>query len=472
MNDHAAPTGSVAEAFGAILTPTDHLGVTEQGELRIEDCTASELLRAHGSPLYVISEATLRANYRRIYKAFSEAWPAPVEILYAIKANNNFAVRAILHDEGAGSDCFGTAEMYATFMGGADPAKVVVNGSNKTDQELAKAVELGITVNIDSEHEIDALDALAAAAGKRVSVNIRLKILPPEYRREGSDYFGLGADLHDYLRREKWGFSPEATATLIRRIAERQHLRLTGFNLHVGRVSPEPRMYALWAAETARVVLSLRDKTGFAPAILDIGGGWARERDPESRSLRLNPHQIEDYARAVAEAMAPAFRRAGMALPQLWLEVGRYLAGNAACLLGTVGAIKRDCGLVWVNLDCSTNNLMRVDTAASRYHVFPASAMSRRFAEQAQVVGPTCIDSCFAADHWLPRLERGEPVAILDAGMYAETTSTQFNGMARPATVLVSGAAHEVIKERERQQDVFALYRLPERLRLRPSNRP
>src|SRR5699024_9325988 len=115
-----------------------------------------------------ISEATLRANYRRVAAAFTAEWPAPVRVLYAIKANNNLAVRAIMHSEGAGSDCFGTAEMYATFMGGADPATVVLNGSNKTHEELRKAVELGVTVNIDSEEEIGVLDGLAAAAGKCV----------------------------------------------------------------------------------------------------------------------------------------------------------------------------------------------------------------------------------------------------------------------------------------------------------------
>ena len=213
------------------------------------------------------------------------------------------------------------------------------------------------------------------------------------------------------------------------------------------------------------MVVAIHEATGFHPRILDLGGGWPRERDPESRSLARNPHTIEEYANEVSRAMLPVLRHAAISIPELWLEVGRYLVGNAVCLLGRVGAIKRDLNQVWINVDCSTNTLMRVDTSASRYHVFAASGMFRPLVERAHVVGPTCIDSLFAEGHPMPRVKRGDAVAILDAGMYAETTSTQFNGIPRPATVLVSGHRHELIKRRETVEDVFALHRIPERLR-------
>ena len=93
--------------------------------------------------------------------------------------------------EGAGSDCFGPAELYVTLLGGADPDLVVLNGSNKSDDELAKAVELGLRVNIDAEDEIDRIDRMARARGTRARVNLRLKTVPAAYEALGSDYFGL-----------------------------------------------------------------------------------------------------------------------------------------------------------------------------------------------------------------------------------------------------------------------------------------
>jgi diaminopimelate decarboxylase len=468
----AQDTRTVRDAFCAVLTPTDRLGVSDSGDLRIEQCGVRELLDHYGSPLFVASEATLRENYQRIYRAFANIWPASVEILYAIKANNNLAIRSVLYSEGAGSDCFGVAEMYATFMGGADPAFVVLNGSNKTQEELAKAVELGVTINIDSEDEIEVLNALAEVVDRVANVNVRLKIVPPEYASEASDYFGVPTALDQYLRREKWGFSTDAAIRLVERIGNCRNLRQTGFSLHVGRVSSRPEMFRMWAAETARIVTAIKKATGFSPNTLDIGGGWARERDPESRSLELNPYTIEHYAKAVGDTLLSSFRQNGLKIPQLWLEVGRYIVGNALMLIGTTGTIKRDAGQTWINVDCSTNTLMRVDTAASRHHVFAATEMHRPLTEVAHVVGPTCIDSFFAENHRMPSMKRGDPIVILDTGMYAETTSTQFNGMTRPATVLVSGRRHELIKRRETIEDVFALHRIPERLRIAGGNRP
>jgi diaminopimelate decarboxylase len=137
-----------------------------------------------------------------------------------------------------------------------------------------------------------------------------------------------------------------------------------------------------------------------------------------------------------------------------------------------VGAVKRDMSQVWINVDCSTNNLMRVDTAGSRYQLFAAMGMHRPISERAHIVGPTCIDSLFAESHPMPDVARGDAIVILDAGMYAETTSTQFNGIPRPATVLVSDGRHELIKRRETVEDIFALHRIPERLRIGSSQRP
>ena len=167
--------------LAGIRSPTDHLEVDEAGVLSIEGCSAPELVRDYGSPLYVISEATLRENYRRIYRAFQNVWPAPINVLYAIKANNNFAVRAILHQEGAGGDCFGNGELYATFMGGGDPEKIVLNGSNKDLDHLRLGVRLGVRINVDLEEEIDLLGKVTADEVRPARVKLRVKIHPPEF---------------------------------------------------------------------------------------------------------------------------------------------------------------------------------------------------------------------------------------------------------------------------------------------------
>src|SRR5207344_3090525 len=115
--------------------------VGEQGDLLIDGCSARSLIEAFGSPLYVISERTLRLNLRRVTTGLAARWPRATRVLYAIKANNNLAIRAIAYSEGAGGDCFGLGEIHATIAGGADLDKIVLNGSSKSDAELERAVE-------------------------------------------------------------------------------------------------------------------------------------------------------------------------------------------------------------------------------------------------------------------------------------------------------------------------------------------
>jgi len=454
---------SPEEQLNAVLTPTDRLSVNSDGDLFIEDMSAAQLLQQFGSPLYVFSEATLRENYRRIRRAFTDVWPEPVNIMYAIKANTNLAVRAILNQEGAGGDCFSEGEIYATFKAGADPDKIALNGGYKSENSLHTAVERGMVVNIDAESEIDQLPAICQSLGKQVRVNIRLKPMNDAYNEIRTDYFG-GDQLAEYVRRVKWGFSVEVALGLIHRIQGIPELQLTGFSFHIGRVGQGTAFFANYGNALANMVVEIHRATGFAPQILDIGGGWPRERDPESKSLAMNTTPVEACVQATCREILSVLQSASIPIPTLWVEPGRFIVGNASILLSTVGTIKNDLGLTWVNIDAGTNDLPRIDTSGSAYHVLAASGMNRPADHVVDVVGPICSDSIMGRDINMPDMQAGDHVAILDSGMYSESASTQFNSIPRPATVLVNGSSAEIIKEREQVSDVFRQHRIPERL--------
>ncbi|MBI4306917.1 MAG: hypothetical protein HY678_11415 [Chloroflexi bacterium] len=448
-----------------VMTATDSLSADSTGVLQIEQMSAAALIDTFGSPLYVVSEATLRANYRRAYRAFSSRWQKPVNVLYAIKANNNLAIRAVLHQEGAGGDCFGEGELYATFASGADPEKIVMNGTNKSLTELRQAVELGVRINIDSEDEILTLGDIAADIGRKARVSLRLKVLPPELERFTGNYPQPDHPVAGGVASMQWGFSVQAAHRLVPQIRETPGIVLEGYHMHVGRSTADPDFHRATSLGLLRAVVELHRATGFAPAILNIGGGYARERDPESGRLGLNSHTIESYAGAITATLRTGLQEAGLPLPELWLEPGRYIVGNAVVLLGTVGAIKRDLGKTWVNTDISVNNLMRIETAGSCYTILAASRLNDPHEEPVDIVGPLCLGGPLGEARSMPRLARGDLLAVLDAGMYAETASTQINGVPRPATVLVDHASAELIKERETVLDVFGRHRIPPRLR-------
>ena len=449
------------------LTPSDSLSVTDDGQLAVEDCNATDLLARFGSPLFVLSDATLRQNVRRIRGAFEAHWPGVVNVMYAIKCNPNFAVRAVVHEEGAGGDCFGMGELEATFAGGADPDKIALNGSNKSDEVIARAIERGITINLDAESEAHQIERIAAATGQRVRVNIRMKIVPQEYENYQSDLMDFSGDFREELRRLKWGVNPTTAENMIADWQRFPHLELTGYHTHLGRLSQQVVHRADYDREFARVITQIFRNTGFAPTVIDLGGGWPRERDPESRTLERNRHVIEDYAKATCEALLGEFESAGMSPPALWLEPGRYIAGNAAVLLTTIESTKHEDGLTWYYVDASTNIMPMLGAAieGTHNHVLSATRMRAPMDTTADVVGPLCIPSVLRKDCPLPELTVGDAIAILDAGMYAESDSHQLNWIPRPATVMVRGSEIGLVRAAETLDSIFATQRLPAWLR-------
>ncbi|WP_306681644.1 diaminopimelate decarboxylase family protein [Pseudogemmobacter lacusdianii] len=444
-----------------IRIPSDVLEVDPEGHLRIDGHRASDLVAQFGSPLYVTVESTLRQNCHSILAAFNAHWPAGVEVFYAIKTNNTLAIRHILSQEQIGGECFGLNEYRATLENGVPGDRIILNGSDKSRDEIALALSHGSVINIDHEDEIAVIAGLSSAAHP-ARVNLRIKLHSEAFDQFDSAFFKSADKISDALAASKWGASLPEALRLVQLILAEPRLKLIGLSSHVGRFSNLPEAAAVGAAELAKVAIALQAETGFWPEVLDLGGGWPRQREPESRQSAMNPHAIGDYAAAVAQALTQAL--GGRPLPKLWLEPGRYLVGNAVLLLGRVGAVRKDLGRVWTHMDASTNHLMRIETSRSWYHVLPADRMHAPYEATTDIVGPTCIPSLLAGGRPMPDLKRGDVVAFLDAGMYAEVISNQFNGMPRPANVLVAAGRADLIRRRETYADIFGTHLVPDHI--------
>uniref|UniRef100_A0A9E8CTB8 Diaminopimelate decarboxylase n=1 Tax=Bosea sp. NBC_00436 TaxID=2969620 RepID=A0A9E8CTB8_9HYPH len=464
MNE-LAPVASGRAALDRLRIASDRLTASDDGVLLIDGVDARALVTEFGSPLVVTVEATILDNYRRIEAAFARCWPAPVDVLYSFKSNNTLAIRALLSRAGAGGDCFGEAELDATLAMGTAPEKVALNGSDKSAALVAKAVAAGVTINIDGEEEIAAIEAAWQPGQPRARVNLRLKVLPEAL---GPFMGGSGAKHGpgiESVRRAKWGFTHAAALPLLKRLLHSPAIEMQGFHVHVGHLSSDPRAFAALTGGFGEAVMELHRETGFVPKLLDIGGGWAREREPEQRGAAIVNAPIEEQAEAALAALAASL--AGLPrMPRLWVEPGRYIVGNGQLILASVGAIKQDAGLRWLHVDASTNNLQRIETGGFVHDILPATALDAPYADICQIVGGTCFRSVIASDRPFPELRRGDLVAILDTGMYAEVFANQFNAVPRPASVLIGrdGRA-EIIRRRETAVDIFALHEIPDRLR-------
>jgi diaminopimelate decarboxylase len=454
-----------AAALQDIRIDSDPLAVSADGMLEIEGRRADALVAQFGSPLNVVSDTALRANYGRIRAAFAAAWPGPSHILYSIKANSTLAVRAILSQEGAGGDCFGLGELRATLACGTDPALVAMNGSDKTAVEVAAAIAAGVLINVDGADELGFIADACRRSGGRARVNLRLKVLPTALDHFVDPLHPVSGGFVDGVRRAKWGHTVEAAIPLLRALQEMPCVELLGLTCHIGHLSHRPEAFAAVAAEFAEAAGALHAVTGFVPSVLDLGGGWAPERDPSVRRAgRVGP-PIETVAHTVAAALRAALPSA-LGCPALWLEPGRFLVANAVVLLAQVGAVKRDAGHCWVHVDASTNNLPRIESGHFYYSILPANRMHEAADRLVDVVGGTCFRSVLGAQRAMPRQCRGDLVAILDAGMYAEVFATQFNSVPRPATVLLSPHGAEIVRIRETIEDVFRQQRVPAWLNL------
>ena len=442
--------------------------VDEGGELWVEGRAATGLAEEYGTPLYVTSEAQIRANVRRLRHAFEARWPR-VTLLFATKSNANLAIRRVLVEEGVGGDCFGLGELTLSLRAGVAPELLMLNGSNKQRPELRAALEAGVTINIDDPSELDVVAGLAEQLGRPADVCLR--VLPFSYADpatlEAGPNAGLAAIAAD-TSHDKWGMDRKTIVQVVPGALESSWLRLRGLHLHVSRLGPTPEAFELASRLITVCIAELHDRFGWQPELLDFGGGFPHERDPES-GAPSGSHAVgtpEEYAEAITSTLRTALADRSLREPHLLLEPGRRLVSNATVLLTRVGVVKRlpTGSTTWVNVDASTNHCPRVPLQGYYYEIVHATKGRDAGETDVSVVGPTCVIDLLGEQRLLPLLRQGDLLAVLDVGGYAEVLSNQFNLLPRPATVLVDGDTCDVIRRRETLDDILATQTVPARL--------
>ena len=428
-------------------------------QLMVEGVPAVELAERFGTPLYAISEGSIRERYRRTLAAVRAAYD-PVEVYYAVKSNPILAVRRILAQEGAGGDAFGPGEVETSLRAGVPGEKLVMNGQAKTAEWLELAVKHGITVTLDNPGELELLLEVAGRAGVRAPAFIRLKLSMDEVRLGVAPE---GPQIADRVLTTVWGFTEdEAKEAVTRALGAPDRLLLRGYHHHIGYFINRPDYHAAAMRDVVGAISRLRDATGFVPEVLDVGGGWAYPSDPESGDER--PHKVpppEDFAAVQLGALGEAFDAAGLPRPLVIFELGRSLVGESAVLLARVQWVKEQFGRRFVITDAQKHLLLRACIEGYKYRWVKADDMDAPKAGSAELFGPTCTDDELALSYDFPAVARGDVIAALACGAYAQTFNASLNSMTRPAVVLVNGSDAGVVVRRETVDDVLGRYELP-----------
>jgi len=391
------------------------------------------LAEEHGTPLVVLCEATIRASARALRAAVGDNG----RVFFGTKALPNVGLLRLLDEEGVGADVASEGELAFATRAGLDGDRLVVHGNNKGPAFLrAAAAVTGAPVVLDAPDEV----GLAKAAGiDRVLVRVTL---------------GVDADTHEAIRTghhgSKFGLPPDQARTAVG-VALDLGLDVVGVHVHVGSQLADFDAQAETIVRLAAFVARCRDELGWVAKVADLGGGFGIRHHP----TEVVP-QASELAASAASTARLAFVEAGLPMPELWLEPGRCLVGRAGVTLYRVGSVKRLPERTWVAIDGGMSDNPRPQLYDARYTALSAARADEPGDEVVSIAGMHCESGDVLIDDVaLPSPRRGDLLAVPATGAYTLAMASNYNGVPRPAAVLVREGSARVIRTRETVEDLL-----------------
>ncbi len=401
------------------------------GQLACEEAPLASVAERFGTPVYVYSRAALLSNFRALTGSLQQLRAL---ICYSVKANSNLKILSLLREAGAGFDVVSGGELARVLRVGASPDQVVFSGVGKTAAELDAGIRAGIlTFNVESAEELDLIVQRARALGRRAGVSVRVN---PDVAAKTHPYTATGQVIH------KFGVSREEARTIYRAAARSEHLSVRGVACHIGSQILEAEPFLAAFDEILALADELR-REGIEVQFVDLGGGYG---------IRYGEERGFDFDRLTRGIAA---RLTGRPY-RLLLEPGRALVGDAGVLLTRVLYVKGNQQKNFVVVDAGMNDLLRPALYGSFHQIVPVEQRSNE-KMRADVVGPLCETGDFLAqDREMSQVRPGDLLAVLTAGAYGFALASNYNSRPRPAEVLVSGASMELIRPRERLEDLMS----------------
>jgi diaminopimelate decarboxylase len=406
-------------------------------ELWCEDVSISMIAAAVGTPFYLYSHGTLRNHFRVFDDAFKDL---PHLLCFSVKANSNISILRIFIREGGGVDIVSGGELYRALKAGAEPGKIVYSGVGKRIDEIEYALKTNILMfNVESSEELLKIDDCAGRLKKKARISVRIN---PDVDPMTHPHISTG------LKENKFGINIEKSLEAYRWAKGLKNVEIVGVDCHIGsqvtKISP-----FIDALERLKRLIILLAGEGIRIKYLDLGGGLGITYDQE-----VPPHP-EEYARAVIAASK------GLDLTFIF-EPGRVIVGNAGILVTKVLYRKRNEDKNFLVVDAGMNDLVRPSLYSS-YHAVQPVIKKTREGHVADIVGPICESGDYLAKgRSVPKMEQGGLLAVMSAGAYGFTMSSNYNSRPRIAEVLVKGDSYHVIRKRETYKDLVKGEVIPE----------
>ena len=410
------------------------------GALYAEDVPVDRVAKEVGTPFYLYSAASFRAQYRALADALAALDPL---ICYAIKANSNLAVLRVFAELGAGADVVSGGELQRALAAGIPGERIVFSGVGKTRAELEYAVASDIhQINIESVPELQRLSAVAAASGRSAKVAIRIN---PDVDIGSHDGISTGR------KGDKFGIPHEDVVAAYRLATDLPGIEPVGLAVHIGSKIEEMGPSRLGFERLAGLVRGLRAE-GLSVRRADLGGGLTVPYEDGDRAASPG-----EYAKAVQDIF-------GQLDLGLAFEPGRFLVAAGGVLVASVEYVKESSAGPVVVLDAAMNDLIRPALYEAFHDIVPVREPRRNaILSPANIVGPVCESTdTFAKARDLPPLAEGDLVAFSTAGAYGAVMSSTYNTRPLIPEVLVSGERFAVVRQRPSYEAMLAMDAIPD----------
>ncbi|WP_313997794.1 diaminopimelate decarboxylase [uncultured Paenibacillus sp.] len=428
--------------------------INAKGHLEIGGCDVSGLAAEFGTPLYIVDEALVRQRAREYVEAF-RASGLKFQVAYASKAFSVMAMCAIAEQENLSLDVVSDGELYTALKAGFPSQRIHFHGNNKTPDEINMALDADIgCFVVDNFVELHLLNALAGDKG--IKVNVLLRITP-----------GVEAHTHEFISTgqtdSKFGFDLGNGAAYegIKQAIALANLNVLGVHSHIGSQIFEVEGFRMAVDRVAAFAVQVRDELGLTFQVINLGGGFGiRYTEADA------PLPIATYVKAITDAIIAHFTEAKFPLPEIWVEPGRSMVGDAGTTLYTVGTSKDIPGVrKYVAVDGGMTDNPRPALYDSKYEAILANRANDPKEESVSIAGKCCESGDMLIwDLELPKVRTGDLLAVFCTGAYNYAMASNYNRIRRPAVVFVKDGEASLAVKRESLDDIVVNDVIPARL--------
>ena len=402
-----------------------------QGVLHAEDLPLDDIARRFGTPCYVYSRAAIESAYGDFSRALHGRDSL---ICYSVKANSNLAVLALLARLGAGFDIVSGGELARVLAAGGDPGKTLFSGVGKSEAEIELALEKRVRcINVESEAELARVERVARRVGRRAPIALRVN---PDIDARTHPYISTG------LRENKFGVAHGEAERLYERAAGMKDVEVVGIGCHIGSLLTQAEPFVA-AAERLAALVERLEELGIRLQHIDVGGGIG---------IRYRDESPEPVAAFVAGTLAALGQRRETVV----FDPGRSIVGNAGVLLTRVEYVKPG----FLVVDAAMNDLIRPALYGAWHEVSPVRESAPGDTVY-DIVGPVCESADFLAKGRRLAAAEGDLLAVLSAGAYGMSMSSNYNSRPRAPEVLVDRSSAHLVRRRESVEELIAHDRIP-----------